>query len=541
MRKVIVAAICLDCLYAASNDAPGVSVALPTATTSIASELRKASDGEVIRLAPGLYRETVVIDKRVTIDGSAGAVIDPSEPLSAAWTPAVEIGPHVLKCRLERTPAALIVDGKVLAMLNEGNPKCTGLWDWKTLLNKGAPLSGFQYIRGCWIWRKTEKTAYMSLGDDDASRHTWSVLWSKDPAITFRNTSGACVTGMTISGVYMGVLFSTGAVNCELQHTRIRSFEGDGVHISDGATGCRVVSNEITRGAYESWAVSADTNVKKEEYEIWQLHKQAGFWDRIGILVYGAGQGNVILSNYIHEVFDGIDQENPANKNLSLPMRLPDADRGTEIAWNRIEDTRDSGMEFGDGVIDVNVHNNHLLRTHGGLRFKFPRTGPFYFHHNIIEDDRGMNIWFSMDSSPAEGYIYHNTIIGSAPALSFSSFSSGYEATGTPRWYILNNLFICRHGYFADNMNGKIPVNFNSSHNVIVGGNNPWPKDPSRDAGSVYADTVSLDGAYHPSANSPAARAGIDLSKFRDGNPLPGCEPGYFTGAAPDAGAFPAK
>ena len=34
-----------------------------------------------------------------------------------------------------------------------------------------------------------------------------------------------------------------------------------------------------------------------------------------------------------------------------------------------------------------------------------------------------------------------------------------------------------------------------------------------------------------------SGNAGIDLSTYRNGKPLPGCEAGYFKGKAPDAGA----
>ena len=37
---------------------------------------------------------------------------------------------------------------------------------------------------------------------------------------------------------------------------------------------------------------------------------------------------------------------------------------------------------------------------------------------------------------------------------------------------------------------------------------------------------------------SPAIDAGLDLSTYFHGKPLPGCEPGYFKGKAPDAGAY---
>ena len=56
-----------------------------------------------------------------------------------------------------------------------------------------------------------------------------------------------------------------------------------------GATECLVQSNNVFRGAYEDWT-PVDTS--KERYEIWQVHKRAGFSDRVGINLVRAGARN---------------------------------------------------------------------------------------------------------------------------------------------------------------------------------------------------------------------------------------------------------
>jgi hypothetical protein len=53
--------------------------------------------------------------------------------------------------------------------------------------------------------------------------------------------------------------------------------------------------------------------------------------------------------------------------------------------------------------------------------------------------------------------------------------------------------------------------------------------------------TVEHDENGKPAAGSAAIDAGLDLSSYRKGKPLPGCEPGYFKGKAPDAGADEAQ
>ena len=88
--------------------------------------------------------------------------------------------------------------------------------------------------------------------------------------------------------------------------------------------------------------------------------------------------------------------------------------------------------------------------------------------------------------------------------------------------------------------NVKAPVNFTADYNVVAGGGRPYPDDPTRDSHSRYVDAVPLATEFppKPAAGSPAVDAGLDLSTYFHGQPLPGCEPGSFKGKAPDAGAY---
>ena len=64
----------------------------------------------------------------------------------------------------------------------------------------------------------------------------------------------------------------------------------------------------------------------------------------------------------------------------------------------------------------------------------------------------------------------------------------------------------------------------------------PYPDDPDRDRHSRYVEDVPMEPGF-PRGLGPAAAvdAGLDLSTYFHGKPLPGCEPGYFRGKAPDA------
>ncbi len=94
---------------------------------------------------------------------------------------------------------------------------------------------------------------------------------------------------------------------------------------------------------------------------------------------------------------------------------------------------------------------------------------------------------------------------------------------------------------FFDNWRVKSPVNFTADYNLVVGGGKPWPNDAGKDQHSLYVKDAALTDDHHPLPDSPAIDAGQDLSTAFHGKPLPGCESGYFTGRAPDIGAFEVK
>jgi hypothetical protein len=136
--------------------------------------------------------------------------------------------------------------------------------------------------------------------------------------------------------------------------------------------------------------------------------------------------------------------------------------------------------------------------------------------------------------------VYHNTIIGGKAGLLYSSFNKGGHGIGAPRWHYFNNLIAAEQGFFG-NRRVKSPINFEADYNLVVGGGKPWPAETDKDRHSLYVKQVPLTADYHPLPDSAAIDAGLDLSTAYHGRPLPGCEAGYFKGAAPDIGAFEVK
>ena len=522
--------------FVSTTAAIGAERSVSPGPDALAQAIENAAEGDTLILQPGIYRERVEIEKKLTLRGMVGAVIGGSSQLEVTWSPAGEDLKNVYVAPLPKRPYGLLCDGKFMAEISHDRANDKGDWHWRTLLAKGTPLSGFDEVKALWIYQPKEQKLYARFEDGAAPDSLkLSFVQSKEPLITIAKAAGVRLEKLAFDHGFTAIKISEGARGAVISGCEVRSYEKTGIVLTDDASDCIVESCRITRGAVEEWQPSLADN--KRNYEVWKLHKDVGNYDRNAIELFRAGSGNRILNNHIDRVFDGVCLGDYQAESLDKPAPPDHQGRDTEIAGNIIENTRDSGIELGTACIDVNVHHNTLRRTHGGLRFKVPRTGPVFIHHNRILDSAPFNIWFSMDGAPAEGYVYHNTIVSESgrAAVEYSSFNKTRQEA-TPNWHFMNNLVLTKEGFF--DRSGKTPEtpDFTATHNVVSHKTSPWTGDATRDTGSIYGMTIAHDGEGKPAANSAAVNAGLDLSTYHRGKPLPGCERGYFQGKAPDAG-----
>jgi hypothetical protein len=214
------------------------------------------------------------------------------------------------------------------------------------------------------------------------------------------------------------------------------------------------------------------------------------------------------------------------------------------IHHNLIVDVSDDGLEPCGAEEDCHWNDNIIIGARCGFRIKVPRVGPMYAYRNIFfnngEDFRNFG---DPNLLPARVYVYHNTSTARSATV-----SNKIPAIGTPNYHYFNNLFWCN--YWWKNVGKSPEPNWKGDYNVYVRreDGNAWNDGKALaaklglDAHSVwttdapgFVDANSRD--VRLTETSPARGRGADLSKLF-GKPLPGCEPGYFTGSAPDCGAI---
>jgi len=504
-------------------------------TASLRKAIRNTAPGDTLILGPGTYRGRLEINKPLTLRGQPGAVLQSAEPLKGEWKPAGGDLEKVYTLDVAEQIFGLLDGGRFMAEVSFTRADEAGDWNWRTLLQKGPPVSGFDQIKALWTYHTREKRIYARFEDGKPPEGLeLTILRKEGSAIEVVGTQDVILEDLEITQVYGGIALK-GSTRCTVRRCKITSFEDNGIRVIEGSSRCLVTECDITRGSLEDWTPHEE--IHKANYEIWRIHKDVGNYDRNAINIFSAGAGNKILKNHLHLVFDGISLGDYDVESLDKPLKNPDHGRDTVIAENLIENTRDSGIELGVGCVNVEVHHNILRRTHGGLRFKLPRVGPVFIHHNRLINGSPFNIWFSMDASPAEGYVYHNTIVGGGYEALFLAKQALQRDKATPNWHFVNNLVLDGKGFCDPGKGNGKSLDFSASHNIIMGDKRPWPDDAGRDKGSLYGVQIAHDELGKPKPASSAQDAGLDLSNYRNGQPLPGCEPGCYQGKAPDAGA----
>jgi len=527
---------------------------------TIQAALDQAQPGDTVRVAPGVYREHLrfktggTAEQPIILEGQEGAIIDGSVDVKLDWQPVPDIAPGVYRAPLDFFAYTVTADGKAVTTLDEKrtdpaleHPARDNL-RWPSIFKGGTGEAGWSGVRALTMYRKNEKDLLIKFRKNLDPRTMAITVSPKDPAILITGGVNHCVIrGFTIRNAAYGVRIE-GAQGIIVEKCKIGPVDYS-VHMEAKSSKCIIRHNEMTFAPYsgaDPWRAGSWDN--------WQAHKNAGFYDRYAVRAAEVKDCQ-IHDNFIYDHWDGIQTGWPG---------APEDNGDMNIYNNVFYNIFDDAMETSGGQVNNRWHDNFVENARIGIRIKNPDHGPLYIYRNIFVGNKSdMVIWSSGKSySPAEVWVYHNTC--SSDMSVGTNYAQGKAATVNYHFY--NNFFWCMSALRRD-PSYALP-DWKADNNVFVAitQENPrpwvtesdafdaanrkekWEKsiEQNRAAGIDRESIWSTSGqpGFTDIVNrnltlteaSPAFAAGRDLSKNE--RPLPGCEPGYFKGTKPNAGAL---
>lgn len=565
MKRLLFSTIASVSIWANSTFAETLQVdakpgAAPYQTIQAALDAAKA--GDTIHVNPGVYSEHLVFktggttEQPVILEGAEGAIIDGSMDVKLDWQPAPEIAAGVYRAPVAFFPYTVTADGKMITTLDEKrtdpaleHPARDNL-RWPSIFKGGAGEAGWSGVRAVAMYRKKEQDLLIKFRKNLDPRTMAITVSPKDPAILVSGGIGNCVIrGFIIRNATYGVRME-GAQGVIVENCKIGPADY-AVHMEGKTSKCIIRNNEMTMAPY-----SGADPWRPGSWDNWQAHKNAGFYDRYAVRASEAKDCE-IYGNFIHDHWDGIQTGWPGG---------PEDNGGMNIYNNVFYNIFDDAMETSGVQTGNRWHGNFVENARIAIRIKNPDHGPLYIYRNIFVGNKSdMVIWSSGKSyKPADVWVYHNTCTsdvsvgtnfaqGQAATKNYHFFNNFFWCMSTlrrdpgyplPDWTADNNVFVkvtlenprpwtTESDAFDDaNRLEKWQKSQEQSRQAGIEANSRWVADGQPGFANVAARDLSLaDG-------SPGLGAGRDLSK--NDSPLPGCEPGYFKGEKPNAGALQA-
>lgn len=341
--------------------------------------------------------------------------------------------------------------------------------------------------------------------------------------------------GMTVKDGYNIFRLVGGSANNVIEQNKLRLC-GWCIQM-DTATATVIANNEITLDyIYEDFGHPRSRSTT--DFNALDNHRVLGEVEGVALYLVGGASvtNNIISQNHIHHIMAGIWPANETN---------------LTIAENTFNNCGDYCILFqGFTLPNMQIRDNTFHEFHESMRVG-GGTGPVYYYRNKLSMDSyasepsssggASGIYWSMFGQTISShgmYIYHNN---------FSTATAGtYANECMANVYWVNNIFsstrpfigpmTCNPAFWDYNWMGgtgpSVPgaAGGTGTHNKVLPNQFIWPL-------SQVPRSWPLD------SGSSARLMGIDLSTTWTAGTLgskaalPGMLPGYFTGAAPDAGA----
>lgn len=567
---------------------------------TIQKALDAAQAGDRVLVHSGTYTETVSFprsgqaDKPIVLEGERGpdgqwqTILDPGVPLKG-WTPAPEIGEGVFQLPSNGVdPYCLTAGGKQILRVHDRlmalpGTKRTADTAYTPILFGGikdfeeAGINGFSFLSipsegligmvkeaeghlPFWngieaLYGVREGIIYLRFRD---GRNPDTMVIRAAPAttaLTIENQSHIVVRNLAIQGAEKSVLLSGGkAFGNVIEGNSLRNGLWR-VVLTKGARQNLVRGNEITLrffgsddfgawgGTHTEQQANRQSQVRMMLYRAFKHVSGTDASADIGVRITAAGPGNRIAGNHIYGGLKGLHC-----------MSTPDL----TVDGNVIHNMSSVGIVTLPDLWNARFHDNFyfdcniILRIH---QYNSPSHRSEYHYRNVFRQSpgEGTHIYvhyndFGADFGPEQESpigIYQNTFVGGNRGL---VCGSQRREIGMTKTMVLNNIISTLHepvSYLqaggnthiyqifdynwiggARQPDGSLPAWF-GSHNINALGRELWP---SAQVGN-FTPPEEVQGK------------GIDLShEFTiEGNkyePLPGMEPGYFSGVAPDLGAI---
>ncbi|MCK4275329.1 MAG: DUF1565 domain-containing protein [Phycisphaerae bacterium] len=494
---------------------------------TIQRALDGAGAGDHIVVTPGVYRERVRFvaggtpEAPLVLEGQPGAVIDGSIDWTPQWVEAPDLAPGAYRAGIPFQPFNLTADAKFVPGLSESKDGAAEVFVKGVKGGKKTkPDAELVHIGGLWMYRSDQGELLIRFAGGRNPSAVSIAVAPQEAAVAIRGVDHCVVRGLVLQNAFWGVH----TADTEGSIVEYCSITGTthGVWMADKTR------NSVVRRCDITLNPCFPTAGGKNAY-IWNVFKDYGYSDHRGIELRNAGNGNEICYNYVHETHDGIETKSD--------QRDPNLMQNTNVHHNLIVDVLDDSLEPNAGGVNCRWHHNWLRKEGTGMRIKFPVAGPLYVYRNVFD---GANAW-SFHDSKATVYFYHNTMHTRRPL----HWNRSYHTEG---FWFLNNIFLGTRQYEPVDPARDQPFTGNMApdhidYNLYTSSS---PSEPPKTGYELHGvgvagpDQGGIDlRTYHLHKDSPAIDAGADLSSKFD-RALPGCEPGYFAGAAPDIGAYEA-
>ncbi|MBR7138862.1 MAG: hypothetical protein IKD44_04900 [Lentisphaeria bacterium] len=598
IKKILPAAVFVLCFCSADaktfyvsnsgSDANSGSEKSPWKTIAFAS--KKAGPGDTVKILPGLYREQIQFTRSgkkgapITFAGTRGrkgeflTIVESNGTTLDKWVPAPEIAPNVWKTKVAQRPSIVMVDGKMIALINSRTMELKRRKTLPSLIIENDIWSGFgpkcKRIPGLDLLAldKNIKVKHHYFGK--RQEYFWPVLnyvlsgWQNGMLyLRFANGStpekhlitaaygeGFTVDGLshvTFSDLHMrgsryqihvkGKSSFVTVKNCLLMHggARVRL---------DGEVKNAVIKDNIMTAGFirdDLFGLRSSKDMRGGLlYLIFKYIIGTSLSDDVGVI--NRGTGTLITGNIIIRGLIGVQAFGPGVELHSNVVR--------EMSSVGIVTGPLGGGRFYENLvmncgIPLRIHrirekHRNPLRTEFHYRNLFvqaPHGGSNVFVHcssmtigddvvNFEKDKKGKKVYKKNPPSPVDPgrfYIYHNTFWGGADGgygIMVDKFARMFR-TVMP-FYFVNNIvkFSPRHNSKTlDLMKGNLFYLFAESAMKDKSIRDPGLYKINRSIGIVKHEKIwnkkSVPGLPDVTltAGSPALECGIDVTKSRPG------------------------